>query len=86
MILKKWNYDNQEYDLVDVGEGNFKTYTTNMNEIVNCPHCKKEFKYGDGYTSKEFHTNIGFGYVVCSDCYFNNERLREMNYKKNKEE
>jgi hypothetical protein len=29
----------------------------------------KELEYGETYTSKEIHTQIGFGYGVCHDCY-----------------
>lgn len=70
MNLKKWNYKTHTYDTFEVPkEWNCKTYSSNMEEIINCPHCGKEFKYGDSYTSLEIHTDIGFGYGVCDDCY-----------------
>lgn len=69
MVLNKWNYKWGKYDKVEVPDLNYKIYSTDMNEIVNCPHCKREFEYGYGYTSKEFHTDYGFGYAVCEKCY-----------------
>ena len=71
MILHKWNYENHTYDEIEKPDGlNFKTYSDDMNEIINCPHCLKELKYGDSYTSHEYQTlGTGFGYGVCEQCY-----------------
>lgn len=70
MILEKWNYDKHKYEPYNVpDEWNVKTYSDNMNEIVNCPHCGKEVIFGDTYTSHEIHTKIGLGYLVCEECY-----------------
>lgn len=80
MILKKWNYKKHEYDPYEIpDEWNCKTYSNDMDEIINCPHCGKELKFGDTYTSKEIHTEIGLGYGVCEKCY-NNEWLRRNRY------
>ena len=32
-----------------------------MDEIITCPHCLNDLKFGDGYTSLEIHTD-GFGF------------------------
>ena len=40
-----------------------------LKEAVNCPHCGKEIPFGGTYTSLEIHTNMGFGFGVCGDCY-----------------
>jgi len=70
MILNKWNYKKHIYEPYEIpDEWNCKTYSTDMEEIINCPHCGKEIKYGNTYTSKEIHTEMGFGYGVCEDCY-----------------
>ena len=70
MILNKWNYKTHKYNPYIVSDAwNCKTYSNDMNEIVNCPHCGKEIKFGDCYTSLEIHTNIGFGYAVCEECH-----------------
>lgn len=29
----------------------------------------KKIKFEDTYTSNEIHTDLGFGFVVCEDCY-----------------
>ena len=69
-VLRKWNYESRTYDEYYVPyEWNIKLLTNDMDEIINCPHCGKEFPYGESYTSKEIHNKVGFGYPVCSDCY-----------------
>lgn len=68
--LNKWNYVEQKYDLVTLPEGKYAFYCLSEGEIVNCPHCGKKFRYGDGYTSLVFHTNLlGLGYAVCGECH-----------------
>lgn len=70
MKLSKWNYKTHSYDLVDVpNEWRCSTYEDDMDTLINCPHCGSEFKVGDGYTSMEFHTWLGFGFIVCEECY-----------------
>ena len=70
MILRKWNYKTHKYEPYEIpDEWNCKVYTDDMDEDVNCPHCGKKFKFGCGFTSKEIHTRIGFGYCVCYKCY-----------------
>ena len=60
---KKWNYETHKYDDYLVPSDKIlKTYSDNMDEIVNCCQCLKEMKFGEGYTSKEVHTPVlGFG-------------------------
>ena len=70
MELRKWNYETHEYEPIEVpDEWNVSLYTENMDEIVNCPHCGKELRFGETYTSKEIHNWVGFGYGVCEECY-----------------
>lgn len=70
MVLGKWNYETHDYDPYKIpDEWNVPLITDDMEEIVNCPHCGKELKYGDTYTSKEIHNYIGLGFGVCSECY-----------------
>lgn len=69
-MLLKWNYRYQVYDSYEIPEDwNVKTFSNDMDEIVNCCQCGKAIKFGDGYTSKEVHTKAGMGYAVCEDCY-----------------
>ena len=68
MIVEKWNYKTHRYDKVSLPDDwNIKWYSEDMNmeEIVNCPHCGIEVKFGDTFVSKEFHNFLGFGYAVC---------------------
>ena len=75
--LNRWNYDKQTYEPYDVPDNwNVKSYSDDMDEIVNCPHCGKEVTFGSCYTSREIHTPNGFGYAVCKKCY-DVERTRE---------
>lgn len=71
MILQKWNYEKHEYEPYKVpDEWKCKVYTDNMDELVNCPHCGKELRFGDTYTSLEIHTErTAFGFGVCTECY-----------------
>ena len=42
MILNKWDYKEHKYKPYEVSDTwNCKTYSENMNEKVNCPHCGK---------------------------------------------
>ena len=70
MTLKKWNWKTREYDPYEIPDDwNVKTYSNDMDEIINCPHCGRKIAFGDCYTSREIHTKHGFGYSVCGDCY-----------------
>ena len=80
MEINKWNYKKHIYEKCMIPEGwNCKTYSSNMDEIVNCPHCGKELSFGETYTSMEFHTEMGFGYGVCEECYSHEKERRFKN-------
>ena len=69
-VYRKWNYETHKYDDYLVPSKYYlSTFEENMDEKVNCCQCLKEMRFGDGYTSMEVHTNMGFGYCVCEDCY-----------------
>lgn len=69
-FLQKWNYKTHKYDYETIcGYYYFSTYETDMEKLVNCPHCKKIIRYGDCYTSLEYHNSYGIGLAVCEDCY-----------------
>ena len=71
MTLKKWNVKEHEYEDYNVPDDwNVKTFSNDMDEIVNCCQCGKKMRYGEGYTSLEVHTpTCGFGYCTCDSCY-----------------
>lgn len=72
MLINKWNGELHSYVPTFVpDEWNIKTFSCDMNEIVNCVNCGKKIKFGNGYTSRRWHTNIGMGYTECEACYFN---------------
>ena len=84
-IINRWNYKTHKYDEIkyDDKKYNYQYFCNNMDEKINCPHCNKELKFGDSYTSLEFHTPItGFGYGVCEKCYMEERKERYKNKKK----
>ncbi len=70
MKLNKWNYETHKYDDYIVPDNwNITRYSTDMEEIINCVQCGRKLCVGESYTSMEVHSEIGFGYGVCEECY-----------------
>jgi superfamily II helicase len=70
MILKKWNWKKKIYEPVEISNNlKVSSYESDMNTIINCPHCSQKIRYGESYTSREFHNDLGLGYGVCEKCY-----------------
>lgn len=70
MKVNKWNFITKKYTEVDLPDDkNITTFSPNLNDIVNCVSCFKPLTFGDSYTSRTYHTNMGFGYCICEDCY-----------------
>lgn len=68
--MMKWNPRTRSYSPYNIpADWNTPIYSTDMSEVINCAQCGKKITYGDSYTSKQVHTDIGFGYPVCRDCY-----------------
>lgn len=80
--MKKWNYDKQGYEPYVIPEKwHCPVISFDMDEAVNCPQCGHVFSYGDGYTSREIHTdNGGMGLNVCPKCH-EKEIIREQQYR-----
>ena len=77
-LLDKWNYDSDTYEPYEIPDSwNVATFSRDMEKLIDCCQCGLTIKYGDAYTSKEVHTHIGIGYMVCEDCY-REERAREL--------
>ena len=86
MKLSKWNWQKHIYEDYEVpDEWHIPLYTLNMDEIINCPHCGDEFRYGDSYTSLEFHNQYGLGFPVCDSCYQKEWKRKEKYKEKNNE-
>ena len=79
MVIPKWNYFEHKYDDHCIPDDwNCKTYSHDLDEIVNCAQCGKELKMGDTFCSLELHIPIiGFGYAVCEDCHYDEYNTRK---------
>ena len=78
MNLRKWNERKREYEPYKIPDDwNVKTYSDDMDMIINCAACGKKELFGNAYTSMTIHGVGGMGYAVCHDCY-------EMEYKERK--
>jgi len=78
MKLNKWIYDKHEYEAFEVPDDwNFILHTHNMDSLTTCPHCGKSFPFDEGYTSLEIHTDLGFGFMVCEECYLEEWKRRK---------
>lgn len=70
MIMQKWDHAKHDYEPYKVPEDwNCPYVSLDMSEAINCASCGKQLTYGDAYTSREIHTEIGTGYPVCTECY-----------------
>ena len=74
MLLRKWSETKHIYEPYEVPDSwHVSTYETDMETPVNCCQCGRELTFGESYTSMQVQTEVGFGYAVCGDCYFNHE-------------
>jgi hypothetical protein len=68
--LRKWNPKNHVYESCKVPDSwNVSCYEADMTTIVNCAQCGDELEFGETYTSRQIHTEIGIGFGVCKACY-----------------
>ena len=81
MVIGRWNYQKKDYEPYRIPDDwKISVYCSDMDELINCPHCGKEITFGEGYTSREIRNHMGFGYSVCRDCY-EEEWERELKWK-----
>lgn len=84
--LQKWDYEQHKYLPYFVpADWKISLLLQDMDELINCCQCGEEVKFGDTYTSKEIHTESGFGYCVCEKCN-ESEMIRKYREVKNEEE
>ena len=70
MLLRKWNYQKREYEPYEVPDDwKVSLWESDMDTVVNCPHCGRQLTFGECYTSREIHNKFGMGFGVCGDCY-----------------
>lgn len=67
MKAQKWNPKTKKYYDYDLPE-EACLYSDAMNKVVACAQCGRKMLFGDGYTSRQIHTEYGFGYAVCEKC------------------
>ena len=78
--MKKWNFKTLEYEEYTVpADWKVKTFSTDMEEKVNCAACGKSVIYGHAYISRTIHDENGYGYAVCYACRIQ-ERDEELAY------
>lgn len=83
MLVNKWNFITREYEKVKIPDDRkVELYSDDMNKIIQCINCGKELRFGDSYTSRRYHTKMGFGYCVCPTCY---EEEWKLEYKTNED-
>lgn len=68
MKAQKWNPKKREYTPYELPEGAI-LYSSDMDVVTPCAQCGRKITFGSGYTSKQIHTEIGFGYPVCENCH-----------------
>lgn len=69
MKLRKWNFNTHVYELFESPARILSLYSEDMVAEVDCANCGKRMTYGEGYTSRTIHTEMGLGYPVCESCY-----------------
>ena len=74
--VKKWNFKKHEYEDAEIDD-RCSMYEVDMEAIVKCPNCNEDVKFGDCYTSRQYHNNYGLGYAVCPKCYEIERKLDE---------
>ena len=68
MKVGKWNYNKHDYDEYVLPSGAM-TYIDDLERTIACAACGKPVIAGDTYTSKEIHTNAGFGERTAIEYY-----------------
>lgn len=67
-FINKWYCKDHAYYPVEVPVEVILEGKT-MDQMVMCANCFKNGRYGEMYTSREYHTERGLGYPVCTECY-----------------
>lgn len=74
--IDRWDHNTEKYEPVEIPDDwNVTTFSSDLDEEVNCVHCGKPIPYGDSYCSRRYHDKYGMGYAECEDCY--EEQLRD---------
>lgn len=69
--ISRWNSIKKIDEPYDVPEGWYvSVYESDMEKEINCVNCGRKIKFGEGYTSRRYMTEGGFGFSECEECYF----------------
>lgn len=70
MILRKWNEGKGMYEPYEApNDWTVCTYSDDMDKVINCARCGRKMIFGDGFSSRQIHTDMGMGYIVCEECH-----------------
>lgn len=75
MRVNRWDFEKHEYDIIEVPDN--WIITTRGSSQCNCVSCGRKVYVDDCYTSYQYQDAIGFGYLVCEDCYNKEWELRK---------
>ncbi|MPN11812.1 hypothetical protein SDC9_159120 [bioreactor metagenome] len=68
MNARKFDFKAETYTPYELPEGAC-CYSDEMDMPITCAQCGKPMCYGEGYTSRQIHTEHGVGFCVCEKCY-----------------
>jgi len=69
-IARIWRPEKKAYDKYYIPMSWYTPlWTANMDAVVNCASCGKQLKYGDTFSSRFIHTEMGIAYYVCPECH-----------------
>lgn len=69
-MMQRWNPARKAYEPYHVPDSwKVSAYEDDMDKVISCARCGRDVTYGDCYTSRQIHTEHGFGYMVCDECY-----------------
>lgn len=71
----RWVPARSEYRDLRVPDG-ASVCADDFSTVVDCAECGCELAFGESYTSRLIHNDLGFGYAVCARCY--EDEFREM--------
>ena len=67
-MAQKWDPQTAQYSPYELPEM-ASAYAGKMDEVIQCASCGRKLTYDMCYTSRQIHTEMGFGYGVCENCY-----------------
>lgn len=73
-LAEKYSFKTRRYYPYFLPDG-ARLHSKDMKKIIECAECGRQMCFDEGYTSMTIHNYLGFGYMVCPDCYY--EELRE---------